>query len=404
MAKAVGMFISEYQLSFNNLGNLDYIFQRAQDGLVTDDEFYAMLPQVQTIECRGAVHNFRPEKDWKQQADRFLSLVDGKGFKILCGDYESGVLNKQAAIDFWCFLNYLKEQRPAIKVIFYTGLYKLRDYLNVYNGVSTQYGIINWELFDYWIAQYPVSTDANGITTLLKDPQTSSPYLSIPPIGGVVVRKTLQKFWQYWADGNKQGAKYGCGSRDTNCDVFSGTIAELRTYFNINVVPPVVPPVENPECCNELDVRLVVLEGRQDPTAKITELDAKYSTLHGELDTITNKITGVKTDLALVKTTADSTHTALGNTRIELEELERKNADLTSKINQLERAVGEFATEMSFLSGEVEKIIDNIEVYKTEVDDKFDKVWTSVKNNTIQIATMKIRLSAIAWITNLFKK
>jgi len=108
--------------------------------------------------------------------------------------------------------------------------------------------------------------------------------------------------------------------------------------------------------------------------------------------------------LALVKTTADSTHTALGNTRIELEELERKNADLTSKINQLERAVGEFATEMSFLSGEVEKIIDNIEVYKTEVDDKFDKVWTSVKNNTIQIATMKIRLSAIAWITNLFKK
>ena len=234
---AEGQFISVYQISFKNLGNRDYIFQRTSDGLVTDDLFFKMLPEVKTVERRGAVHNFRPNRDWGEQADLFLQLSSGKGFKVLCGDFESGVLDKQAAIDFWCFLRMLESRRPNKKVIFYTTIYKLRDNLMEYQGTPTIYGDIDWEHFDLWLAQYPVIENADGTTRLVDgfDVQTSKPYLSID---GVVVRKKPQKFWQYWADGNQQGAKYGCGSRDTNLDIFNGTVNELGEYFDNEDLPP----------------------------------------------------------------------------------------------------------------------------------------------------------------------
>jgi len=252
MTFAEGQFISEYQLSYKNLGNRDYIFQRTSDGLVTDAKFFDMLPEVKTVENRGAVHNFRPNKSWEQQAEKFLTLSSGKGFKVLCGDFESGELNKQAAIDFWCFLRRLEEQKPNKKVIFYTTIYKLRDNLNKYNGVETLYGPIDWEHFDCWIAQYPISTNPDGTTNLHVDPQTASPYLSI---SGVVVREKPQKFWQYWADGNQQGSKYGCGSRDTNLDIFNGTVVECKEFFTVNEEPVDPPDPGDPpddDCCEEI--------------------------------------------------------------------------------------------------------------------------------------------------------
>jgi len=232
-----GMFISEYQISFENLGNRDYIFQRTSDGLVDDACLQTMLPEVKTVERRGAVHNFRPNKSWIAQVELFLRLSSGKGFKVLCGDYESGVLDRQAAIDFWCFLRELEAQRPDKKIIFYTTIYKLRDNLMIHQGVATPYGPIDWEYFDMWLAQYPIIKNADGTTRLDDgfDVQTSEPYLSI---SGVVVRTKPPVFWQYWADGNRKGPKYGCGSPDTNLDIFFGSEYELDEYFNIEDDPP----------------------------------------------------------------------------------------------------------------------------------------------------------------------
>ena len=253
MARAKGQFISEYQISFTNLGNLDYIFQRTSDGLYTDDKFYEMLPQVQTVSRRGAVHNNRPDKPWKEQADLFLLLSSGKGFKMLVGDYESGILDRQAAIDFFCFLSYIQQQRPSKKILFYTTIYKLKDNLLPYEGITTEFGPINWHLFELWLAQYPVRKNADGTTTLLVDPQTANPYLDI---GGVEVWD-IWAFWQYWADGNKKGAENGCGSRDTNLDVFPGTVAELDKFIEGEIVIP--PPPPPPENCTEA-VALAVAE------------------------------------------------------------------------------------------------------------------------------------------------
>ena len=243
--RANGMFISEYQKSFKNLGNLDYIFIRSSDGLYTDVLFHTMLPEVKTIECRGAVHNFRPDKPWKEQADKFIKLFSGEKFKVLCGDFESGVLNKQAAIDFFCFLSYVQQQRPNKKVIFYTTIYILRDNLLLHQGADTEFGKIDWHLFGYWIARYYVSKNLKtGLTTLMINPQTKEPSLNI---GDEEVYDEWD-FFQYWADGNQQGAKFGCGSRDTNCDVFNGTVIELKKYFNTKD-PPLPPPP--PLTCEE---------------------------------------------------------------------------------------------------------------------------------------------------------
>ena len=278
MARAKGMFISEYQKSFTNLGNLDYIFQRTSDGLYTDAELYAMLPQVKTIERRGAVHNFRPDKPWKEQADLFLELSSGKGFVMLVGDYESGILDRQAAIDFFCFMSYIQQQRPTKNIIFYTTIYKLRDNLLAYEGITTEFGEIYWRNFSFWLARYYISKDtATGLTKCLIDPQTKVPDLTI---SNVEVYDEWD-FWQYWADGNQQGAKYGCGSRDTNLDVSNGTVAELDIYLDLEVIvplpdPPVVP--DPPENCTEA-VTLAVAEVSLRYVTQIEEMQKQISDL-----------------------------------------------------------------------------------------------------------------------------
>lgn len=233
--RAQGMFISEYQKTFENKGNIDYIDQRTSDGMVTDAGFFAMLPEVQTIECRGAVHNYRVHRGWKEQADKFLELSSGKGFKKLNGDYEDYSLSEQSAKDFFCFLSYIKQQRPNKKITFYTTIYKLRDYMIPFQGKETEFGPIDWSLFDFWLARYYGNID----------PNTTEPSLSI---NNVKVWDTWT-FWQYWADGNEKGKEYGVGSTDANLDVFNGTVPELRVWYGLE--DPPTPPPGN--CCDEIE-------------------------------------------------------------------------------------------------------------------------------------------------------
>jgi len=239
------MFISYYQVSFKNKGNLDYIAQRTSDGLWTDARFYEMLPEVMKTEKRIAVHNYRPDKDWKEQVEKFLTLSSGKGFKVLCGDYESDPKTEQSAKDFYCFLSRLKEKRPEKKIVFYTNLAVLKDFLMPHQGKVTEYGPINWYEFDLWLARYYVSRNTEGITTLHVDPQTFEPSLMWNDID--VYPEGYWTFWQYWADGNQKGLENGCGSRDTNLDVFNGTVEELNEYWNDIGGEPVEPVPEGIE-------------------------------------------------------------------------------------------------------------------------------------------------------------
>ena len=94
--RAEGQFISYYQVSFRNLGNRDYIFQRTSDGEWTDARFYEMLPQVKTVARRGAVHNFRPDKNWGEQGELlFASACEPKEFYEMPGGHNDAILNHE---------------------------------------------------------------------------------------------------------------------------------------------------------------------------------------------------------------------------------------------------------------------------------------------------------------------
>jgi hypothetical protein len=44
---------------------------------------------------------------------------------------------------------------------------------------------------------------------------------------------TNWRFWQYSADGNRQGSNHGVLSWDVDLDVFNGTVAELRAWAGV---------------------------------------------------------------------------------------------------------------------------------------------------------------------------
>jgi hypothetical protein len=57
---------------------------------------------------------------------------------------------------------------------------------------------------------------------------------------------TNWNFWQYSADGNGQGAKYGAQSSAIDLDRFNGDEADLQKFMGVDVVvPPVTPPSSN---------------------------------------------------------------------------------------------------------------------------------------------------------------
>lgn len=265
MNRAKGMFISYYQVSFTNLGNLDYILQRTSDGLWTDQRYYEMLPEVQTINRRGAVHNFRPDKPWQQQADKFIELSKGKGFKLLCGDYESHPLNQSTALDFYRFLCYLKAHSPTTKIVFYCTIYTLRDYMLPTQGMETEFGPVDWYQFPLWLARYYGDIDPDELDPSLK-------------ISNEIVWNDEWTFWQYWADGNEKGSEYGCGSRDTNLDVFNGTVDDLDEFLHIDGDVSVDPDHDHPEYADKGHTHVVGLDPTTEARLSSLETHAHFHT------------------------------------------------------------------------------------------------------------------------------
>ena len=216
--RAKGIFISEYQNTFKYLDNLDYIWQRITDGMVTDAQYFAMLPEVKKVPRRGATHNYRNHVGWKTQADNFLWLMDAS-FQMISGDYEDSNMTEQSAIDFWCWLNYIAEE-TNLPVFYYVALYNLKDRLMAFNGTPTEYGPIDFNSSNLWIARPTENADF----------ENGAPGLTI---NGVPVTDNW-RFWQYWWKAS--GAKYGCGSVYVCEDVFNGTVEELDKLLGTNNV------------------------------------------------------------------------------------------------------------------------------------------------------------------------
>lgn len=73
---------------------------------------------------RMAYHYFSTAVPWKEQADKFLFLVGGRGFRSLFIDYEHAFnyLNRQSAIDAGKMREYVF-RKAGLKTELYTGAY-----------------------------------------------------------------------------------------------------------------------------------------------------------------------------------------------------------------------------------------------------------------------------------------
>lgn len=240
MTRVVGIDVSKYQGTFDpDLATkpIDFVTQRASYGLVKDERFKIIYQGVQKIECRSAYHYYSTGSPWQDQADFFLNLTYGKGFKGLKVDFEHGYnnLNAYHARCLKEMLDYLKGQVPYKKILGYSGTYVYRDDLKPYADFFE---------YDWWFARFP----------WIPKPQTGAPKM---PTG--LSRPWTE--WQYTKTG--KGSDYGCNSSHdsqysqyVDLNVFNGIVEEVGEYYNLSVGPP-TPPPPVPIDCNPAQIAVL---------------------------------------------------------------------------------------------------------------------------------------------------
>lgn len=223
--RAHGLDISKYDLTFDpskSVNQLDFVVQRASYRVTKDEAFDTLNPGVQQVPIRLAYHYLNSDTGWEAQADKFLSVVDGKNFHAYVCDFEDSfnVMSPTFAKMAWDFCKKIVVTTGK-RCMVYTNFYHYKDYLV---PSQAQYGI-NWNLVDLWIAQYWNVPDPNAVPNL-------------PP-----GRTSGWSMWQYTAKAD--GTTYGAG-RSTACDldVFNGDVPTMRTWLGID--NPTPPPSNNP--------------------------------------------------------------------------------------------------------------------------------------------------------------
>jgi len=213
---------SKYDLKFvpeEATHQMDFVIQRVSYRLTRDEAFDVLYLGVSRMPIRLAYHYHNTGVPWKDQADLFLSIVEGKGFHAYACDFEGAynVLSLQFARDTYEWIKYVAQQ-TAKPVLLYTSLSLYNSWISV---SKTQQGL-PWDSVDLWQAQWPYVPNPNGTPT--------------NPSG----RTGGWKFWQYQS--NADGTKYGM-ARPTACDlnVFNGPVSDLRSYLKLDQPSP--PPV-----------------------------------------------------------------------------------------------------------------------------------------------------------------
>ena len=233
--RAKGIDISKYDLSFDpTLATepIDFVVQRASYRTTKDEGFDNLFPGVSQIPIRLAYHYLNSDTAWQPQADKFLSVVAGKDFHGFVCDFEAtaNVLSIPFAKAAWDFMKYIVLQTGK-RCLVYTNYYHYKDFLT---PSQATYGI-NWNLADFWIAQYP--SDPN--------PEAGTPTLPPGRVGW--------SMWQWTSRGN--GTAHGTGRPTTlDQDVFNGTVEEMRTWLGIAEPEPAPEPMPNPTASFTLNV------------------------------------------------------------------------------------------------------------------------------------------------------
>lgn len=230
-----GIDVSKYDQSFDPdkaTETIDFVIQRASYGLVKDELFDLINTGVQKVGARLAYHYLRSDYDTNAQVARFLDTTNGKNFHAYVCDFEQyyNTMDVAFAKKAWDFVKAVV-LTTGKRCLIYTNYYGYKDYLV---PSEKAYGI-NWNLADFWIANYPS----------VPDPEGTPPN---PP-----GRTAGWSFWQYSSKGN--GALYGLGrTTAADLDVFNGDKAMLYSWLGIQSTPTPEPTPENPTATFALNV------------------------------------------------------------------------------------------------------------------------------------------------------
>jgi len=232
--RLIGVDVSKWNLGWSPdkaTEPINWVIQRASYGMVRDQAFAQMLPEVQKVDIRGAYHYYSTAVTWEAQARFFLETVLNKGFHFLVVDYERAYnnLTNTTTQGFVKMVDWLKRE---------TGM-KVWSYFNhdVFSNVIRPAGFSNWaNAQDVWLAWYPYS--------LSWKPPMRDPRL---PTG-----LNTWKAWQYGAEGfgtagRTAGNQFGLPGKALDVNVFNGTLEDMKAYLGITAPTPEPTPCPEPD-------------------------------------------------------------------------------------------------------------------------------------------------------------
>ncbi|MEK6222935.1 MAG: GH25 family lysozyme [Chloroflexota bacterium] len=230
---------------------VDGVILRSSYGLMPDRSFSSLYQASLEIPVRGAYHYLSSGSPWEQQAQFFLDLLRGKDIHFFVLDVESAFNHKSAgfALAAQRWLEYVAG-RVNRKVLLYTNPYTYNTWLSPYGDWMGNY--------ELWVAQYPYRLWNDY---LLKVP-TDVDIQPLLPKG-----RDDWRMWQYSADGNTQGSRFGVASRDVDLNVFNGSVAELHAWAQLDKDIP-DPQTQPPDFSPVLDdMQQVIDKHRQEVPA-----------------------------------------------------------------------------------------------------------------------------------------
>lgn len=243
-----GVDVSEYQgeIDFDKMftNDVSFVYFRAAKGLRTDAYYHRNKAELAK---RNKLHGtygvlFAQYNNAIEQANAFVGLIAGNMPPVVDLErpspgtaYPKSVIQKAVA-------DYIHqiEVRTGEKVVIYTSA--------------------GW--WNYWMygIKFPNALWVANYTTY---------YKPVLPVGW-----STWEFWQWSADGNHEGAKYGCESDSIDKDRYNGTMEDfLREYKGEVPIPPPDPPII-PE---KILITSGVLSVRSSPSTETGTLFGKAS-------------------------------------------------------------------------------------------------------------------------------
>lgn len=234
---AEGIDVSKWQGNMNWATAqplIDYTIIKASENTWEDGKYAVNVDACLSLGIYYGVYHFcRPEYDWRAQAEFFADRVTGQ--LPAWADLETNGGLSPSQLERWLY-NFVSavEDRSGYSV----GIYTRASFWNPYVARNA------WcNLHPLWVARY-------------------NSYISDP---GVPLDWDMWHLWQWSADGNGEGSKYGAESNSIDKNRFNGTTEQLVDW--IGDAPPVIPPIDPPtdEPCTQYAVNVNALNVRSGP-------------------------------------------------------------------------------------------------------------------------------------------